>query len=218
MTASETEAIGQAEAMEARFRRLEDEERAIATQNALSPEGALAAVRGELSVLQAAGVRDSRDGSHRAQARRRHFPAQWRIGRDLADQRGDSGLDEEVSAFQAGYQKASRRRESDQEAWSAGRGYDGGSPGGGRGRGQGRCAGSGAVRKRRYRIAARSKLLREPWGPGLSSRHPGRAGEGRRRGPGSMGRRSRLPERRSAQGRSRGSRREEGEASLLSPQ
>jgi chromosome segregation protein len=50
-----------AEAMESRFRRLEDEERSIATQNALSPEGALAAARGELSVLQAAAVRDTRE-------------------------------------------------------------------------------------------------------------------------------------------------------------
>ena len=120
VTASETEAIGQAEAMEARFRRLEDEERAIATQNALSPEGALAAVRGELSVLQAAGVRDSCE----MEAIERRLDV---VTSQLSGESGEisrineeiRGLDEEVSAFQAGYQKASRRRESDQEAWSA---------------------------------------------------------------------------------------------------
>ena len=92
MTASETEAIGQAEAMEARFRRLEDEERAIATQNALSPEGALAAVRGELSVLQAAGVRDSREME--AIERRLDVVTSQLSGESgeiYADQRGDSG-------------------------------------------------------------------------------------------------------------------------------
>jgi len=119
VTASETEATSHAEAMEARFRRLEDEERTIATQNALSPEGALAAVRGELSVLQAAGVRDSREveGIDRRLAV---------VDSQLGDESGEisrindeiRALDEDVSGFQQGYQKASRRRESDQKAWS----------------------------------------------------------------------------------------------------
>ncbi|MET0696588.1 MAG: AAA family ATPase, partial [Acidimicrobiia bacterium] len=117
--ASETEATSHAEAMEARFRRLEDEERAIATQNALSPEGALAAVRGELSVFQAAGVRDSREveGIDRRLAV---------VDSQLGDESGEisrindeiRALDEDVSGFQQGYQKASRRRETDQKAWS----------------------------------------------------------------------------------------------------
>jgi chromosome segregation protein len=119
VTASETEATSHAEAMEARFRRLEDEERAIATQNALSPEGALAAVRGELSVLQAAGVRDSREveGIDRRLAV---------VDSQLGDESGEisrindeiRALDEDVSGFQHGYQKANRRREDDQKAWS----------------------------------------------------------------------------------------------------
>ncbi len=119
VTASETEATGHAEAMEARFRRLEDEERAIATQNALSPEGALAAVRGELSVLQAAGVRDDREveGIDRRLAV---------VDSQLGDESGEisrindeiRALDEDVSGFQHGYQKVSRRREDDQKAWS----------------------------------------------------------------------------------------------------
>ena len=118
--ASETEATGSAEAMEARFRRLEDEERAIATQNALSPEGALAAVRGELSVLQAAGVRDTRE----VEAIERRLDV---VDSQLGDESGEISrindeirvLDEEVSGFQDGYQKASRRRESDQKTWSS---------------------------------------------------------------------------------------------------
>ena len=117
--ASETEATGSAEAMEARFRRLEDEERAIATQNALSPEGALAAVRGELSVLQAAGVRDARE----VEAIERRLDV---VDSQLGDESGEISrindeirvLDEEVSGLQDGYQKSSRRRESDQKSWS----------------------------------------------------------------------------------------------------
>jgi chromosome segregation protein len=119
VTASEAEATSQAEAMEARFRRLEDEERAIATQNALSPEGALAAVRGELSVLQAAGVRDSRE----VEGIERRLAV---VDSQLGDESGEisrindeiRALDEDVSGFQHGYQKASRRREDDQKAWS----------------------------------------------------------------------------------------------------
>ncbi|MGH3666829.1 MAG: AAA family ATPase, partial [Acidimicrobiia bacterium] len=119
VNASETEATSHAGAMEARFRRLEDEERAIATQNALSPEGALAAVRGELSVLQAAGVRDGREveGIDRRLAV---------VDSQLGDESGEisrindeiRALDEDVSGFQQGYQKASRRRETDQKGWS----------------------------------------------------------------------------------------------------
>jgi chromosome segregation protein len=108
-----------AEAMESRFRRLEDEERSIATQNSLSPEGALAAARGELSVLQAAGVRDSREVeavTHRIDV----------LDSQLRDEAGEisrindeiRGLDEEVSALQEAYQKRSGRREVDQEGWA----------------------------------------------------------------------------------------------------
>ena len=61
MDSAAAEATSEAEAREARFRRLEDEERVVATQNAMSAEGAVAAVRGELSVLEAAGVRDERE-------------------------------------------------------------------------------------------------------------------------------------------------------------
>jgi chromosome segregation protein len=108
-----------AQAMESRFRRLEDEERSIATQNALSPEGALAAARGELSVLQAAGVRDAREVeavTHRIDV----------LDSQLRDEAGEiarindeiRGLDEVVSTLQEAYQKRSGRREVDQEGWA----------------------------------------------------------------------------------------------------
>lgn len=119
MVSAASEATIEADAREARFRRLEDEERVIATQNALSAEGAVAAVRGELSVLEAAGVRDDRELeaiSHRL---------------DVVDgQRRDesteiSGLNEEVRSIdekvvklQTVFDLASRRRATDQEAWS----------------------------------------------------------------------------------------------------
>ncbi|MGH8871882.1 MAG: chromosome segregation protein SMC [Acidimicrobiia bacterium] len=119
VSSAEAEASATAEASEARFRRLEDEERVIATQNALSPEGALAAVRGELSVLQAASMRDAREVEaieHRIDV----------LDSQLRDESGEISrindevrvLDQEVSALQTGYQKTSRQRESDQKKWA----------------------------------------------------------------------------------------------------
>jgi chromosome segregation protein len=108
-----------AQAMESRFRRLEDEERSIATQNALSPEGALAAARGELSVLHAAGLRDARELEaviHRVDV----LDSQLRDeSAEISRINGEiQGLDGEVSALQEAYQKRSGRREVDQEGWS----------------------------------------------------------------------------------------------------
>jgi chromosome segregation protein len=119
VTGTEAEATATAAAMEARFRRLEDEERAIATQNSLSPEGALAAVRGELSVLQAAGHRDAREVEaveHRIDV----------LDSQLRDESAEivrindevRALDEEVSGLEAGYRKSSSRRETDQRRWA----------------------------------------------------------------------------------------------------
>jgi chromosome segregation protein len=115
----EVSAAAAAEVMETRFRRLEDEERSIATQSALSPEGALAAARGELSVLQAAGVRDAREVeavTHRIDV----------LDSQLRDEAGEitrindeiRSLDEDVSALQEAYQRQSGRREVDQESWA----------------------------------------------------------------------------------------------------
>ncbi len=115
----ETEAGALAQVREAEFRLLEDESSALATQTALSPEGALAAVRGELSVLQAADVRDSRESEatgHRLDvvtSQLRDEAAEIsRINEEIR------ALDGEVSRLQDAYQKASRRRETDQERWS----------------------------------------------------------------------------------------------------
>ncbi len=116
----ELDASALAEARESRFRLLEDEERAIATQTALSPEGAVAAVRGELSVLQAAAIRDSRESE--AIGRRLDV-----LTSQLRDESAEISrindevreIDERVSDLQTSYQKASRRREEDQKRWSA---------------------------------------------------------------------------------------------------
>jgi chromosome segregation protein len=115
-----SEATVDVEAREARFRLLEDEERSIATQTALSPEGALAAVRGELSVLQASAVRDAREIEaieHRlgvvASQIRDESTEISQINEEVRE------VDEVVSALQGAYQKTNRTREADQERWSA---------------------------------------------------------------------------------------------------
>jgi chromosome segregation protein len=117
--AAESDCALAAESRESRFRVLEDEERAIATQTALSPEGALAAVRGELSVLHAAGVRDARE----VEAIERRIEVVTAQLRDEAAEIAGindevHALDELVSELQSAYQRVSRRRETDQEAWS----------------------------------------------------------------------------------------------------
>ncbi len=113
------EAGNDTDSRETRFRRLEDEERVIATQNALSAEGAVAAVRGELSILQAAGVRDDRELeaiSHRLDV----------VDGQLRDESSEiSSLNEEVRAIdekvvrlQAVFDQTTRRRSGDQEKWA----------------------------------------------------------------------------------------------------
>ena len=106
------------EASEARFRRLEDEERAVATQNALSPEGAIAAIHGELSALQSALIRDERERAGLMRrldvlsGRRRHETAEVeRINEEVKK------ADEEISEVQAIYEQASKTRVDDQHAW-----------------------------------------------------------------------------------------------------
>ena len=116
---AEPTASADAEAMENRFRLLEDEERAIATQTSLSPEGALAAIRGELSVLQAADSRDARE----IEAVERRIDVVVSQIRDesleIAEiNREVRGVDEAASALQEAYQKTSRQREKDQDRWA----------------------------------------------------------------------------------------------------
>ncbi len=106
-----------AEVRESRFRRLEDEENVIATQNALSPEGALAAVRGELSVYEAAGVRDTREleaVAHRLDVVDGQARAELSEIARIDDE--VRSLDETVGKLQGSYEAASRRSAKDQEA------------------------------------------------------------------------------------------------------
>ncbi|HEY7470556.1 MAG TPA: AAA family ATPase, partial [Acidimicrobiia bacterium] len=115
---AETEAASIAASRENLFRALEDEETATATQAALSPEGALAAVRGELSVLQAARVRDGQEIESIGR-RIEVVDSQLRdesaeIARINAEVRE---VDESVSARHEAYRKATDRRAGDQAGW-----------------------------------------------------------------------------------------------------
>ncbi|MFQ5523222.1 MAG: chromosome segregation protein SMC [Acidimicrobiia bacterium] len=114
-----TEAASSAEAAERRLRGLEDEERALTTQNALSPEGALAAVRGELSALESSLERDGREEAqilHRLEVlagRRNEEQAEVeRINEEI------KALDEQITAYQQAYASARKQRERDQSTWS----------------------------------------------------------------------------------------------------
>ncbi len=117
---AEKEAVTAAVKREEAFRALEDEERAIATQTSLSPEGAAAALRGELSVLEAAGLRDKREGESVAD-RMRVIEAQLadesseiaRINDEIRD------ADERLSAVSVIYESAARARVRDQHSWTA---------------------------------------------------------------------------------------------------
>ena len=113
------EAASVADTAESRFRRLEDEERAVATQNALSSEGALAAARGEVSALESAQIRDERERkgvTHRlevlASQKRDETAEVDRINAEI------ERIDEEITTIQAVYDDASTRRAADQDAWS----------------------------------------------------------------------------------------------------
>ena len=104
---------------EAAFRRLEDQERAIATQNSLSPEGALAAVRGELSALESSLERDRRE-LERIVHRIDVLSAQGKEERREIDRINEEirAMDTSISDLQADYLKTSKTRASHQEKWS----------------------------------------------------------------------------------------------------
>ena len=104
---------------EDRFRRLEDEERAVAAQNSLSPEGALAAAQGELKALQSSLIRDGREGkalSHRLDVlsaqRRDETTEVERINSEI--KRSDT----ELTELQAIYDKRGSKRQEAQTTWS----------------------------------------------------------------------------------------------------
>jgi chromosome segregation protein len=104
---------------EAAFRRLEDEERAIATQNSLSPEGALAAVRGELSALESSLTRDRREletVGHRLEV----LTSQIGDEQTEIDRINDEirAMDSSMAQLEAAYEKASGSRQASQERWA----------------------------------------------------------------------------------------------------
>lgn len=108
------------ERAEASFRRLEDEERSLATQASLSPEGALAAVRGELSALEASIDRDRREIEsldHRLEVLRAQVEAETSSVEDI--DREIRILDASLADLQADYDGAVRARSGDQERWTS---------------------------------------------------------------------------------------------------
>ena len=109
-----------ASSAESAFRRLEDSERAIATQNSLSPEGALAAVRGELSALESSLTRDRRETEkvvHRIDV----------LGSQMGEEQQEiDRINQEIQAkdsalggLQRSYEVASKQRAETQQHWSA---------------------------------------------------------------------------------------------------
>jgi len=119
ITSQRREAETSVQSSEARFRQLEDQERALATQNALSPEGALAAVRGELSSLEAATVRDKREQAA-IQHRLDVLSSQAADEKDQVERVNSEikELDTELTNLQKAYDGAAQKSRSDQEAWS----------------------------------------------------------------------------------------------------
>ena len=114
------EAESVASKAEAAFRRLEDQERAIATQNSLSPEGALAAARGELSAIESSLERDRRE-LERIVHRIDVLSAQGTEEREEIDRINDEirAMDTSISDLQSKYDRASKSRANHQEKWSA---------------------------------------------------------------------------------------------------
>lgn len=120
IVADEPTAASLAENRESRFRQLEAEQQAIATQNALSPEGALAAVRGELSVLDASSGRDTRE-MESIQKRVDLIVSQQEAELEEVRRLNDEIklIDTESRDAQARYDKAKLVRTKDQESWNA---------------------------------------------------------------------------------------------------
>jgi chromosome segregation protein len=101
------------------FRRLEDEERAMATQNSLSPEGALAAVRGELSALESSISRDQREIEkviHRIAVLESQVDEEGqeidRINVEI------QAMDTSIGSLQQDYETAAKQRAETQSRWS----------------------------------------------------------------------------------------------------
>ncbi len=113
-----TEAESVAEREERRFRSLEDEVRSLSDQETLSPEGALAVLRGDLRSLEAADQRDQRETEHVGR-RIEVVGAQLEDETEQADQLNQEirSLDDETSVYQRRYDSTVSDREARQEHW-----------------------------------------------------------------------------------------------------
>ena len=112
---SETSAVS----AEALFRSLDDEERSIAAQNSMSPEGALAVVRGELSAIETALEREGRE--HADVTRRLEvLDGQMESESEEIERINDEikNLDGVVAGLATEYEAASKRRETEQRRWT----------------------------------------------------------------------------------------------------
>ena len=99
---------------------VEEEERAIATQTSLTPEGAQAVVRGELSGVEATLNRDHREiGSidHRLQVLRSQITEETAAVDAINDE--VQALDSQLTSLQIDYEKSAAERSADQNRWSA---------------------------------------------------------------------------------------------------
>ncbi|MFP3915745.1 MAG: chromosome segregation SMC family protein, partial [Actinomycetota bacterium] len=103
---------------ERRFRSLEDEARSLSDQEGLTPEGALAVVRGEVRALEGAEHRDRREME---QVERRISVVSGQIDEEggEADRLREEirHLDERATPRQADYQRAVEERSRKQEHW-----------------------------------------------------------------------------------------------------
>jgi chromosome segregation protein len=118
-TAGEAERLrAEARTAELRFRELEDEERSLADQEAVGPQGAAAVVRGELQSLEAAERRETREAERvsgeieRLSARRDTEQAE--VERLLEEAKE---LDVRVGAAQSRYEEARTRSRAAQNRW-----------------------------------------------------------------------------------------------------
>lgn len=107
-----------ADQAEGRFRRLEDEARALETQSSLSPEGAVGAVRGQMAALESALNRDRQElvgVVKRIDALTAHEAAEreeiQRINEEIKT------LDAQTGSLAQRYEDVARRRRRDQDEW-----------------------------------------------------------------------------------------------------
>lgn len=112
------EATSTADREERRFRTLEDEVRSLADQETLTPEGALAVLRGDLRSLEAADTRDRREAE---QVSKRLEVVSAQITEETTEiERLNSdirALDVEVGNHQHAYEAAKQERQKRQEQW-----------------------------------------------------------------------------------------------------